>query len=530
MGYDLSAALRRPTGVWHEGKRHLGLWYLMLDGVAATVYFNMTSAFLVAYALALGGGAFYIGLLSAVPAIFWTLSLLPAAVLAQKFALMRKHQIVVAATASRLVWVFILLVPVLFAADALATLLVLVTLATAVGAFSNPSFASLVGDLVPDNMRGRYFGRRTIWSTLFGLGASLAAGLTLDIFGYKNLEGFAIVFAAGIGAGLLSSFFLARIPSPPIRVEKDLNFRKAFGDALDNRSFRKSLLLLGFWQFGVMFASPFFNVQLLEYLRADYIWISILAVIGGLAAVLTQKMWGLFSDAYGHRIIIVIGTLGITFVPFLWLFPQPETLWLVAPIEIFTAFFWAGFTLAHYNYMLEVSPPSERATFSALFSAVLGLAGIVGPIAGGLAIDYFGAGNALFGFTDVKANFLIATVLRGIAGISLLLFLSEVTARRERVQPGYVMAQMLRYGIQGGIKEAHHAAGVVKDGVRRVEASVAHAGVKAGLETKKARLELGDMASRAAHKTDVQAEKIVEGAEQANEPFDAKTESQGGKE
>jgi MFS family permease len=496
--------------VWHEGKRKLGMHLFVLDGVAASAMFSLTSAFLVAYALALGADSLYIGLLSSVPNIFWTAALIPAAVFAQKHMEKRKWIVVASATASRLLWLPILLLPVYFLTGALPYLLLLVTLSTLVGAFATPAWASLTGDLVPDAMRGRYFSKRTIATVISGLAASLAGGWMLDYYGRENPFGFVVVFGMGLLIGLLSSFFYSRIPEPPVKAAKHVDFSEAARQALSNKRFRKFLLLFFFWQFAVMFAAPFFNVQLLKVMGADYIWISILAVFGGAAGVLVQRAWGIFSDTYGHRVITIISAFGIILVPLLWI-PVRDPLFLI-PIEIYGGIVWAGFTLAHYNYMLEVSPSQSRPVFAALFSIAFGLAGIIAPVLGGLTADYF-ATASFYGLTHIQPVFLISSALRLVAAIMFAAFLAEVVEKRERVAPSYVFGQLLRYGLLGSVMKVHTAEGAVV----RAEKSFAKVLRKAGSEVRKEAHALEAALERTSQQADRKSEKIIEGTDELEE-------------
>jgi hypothetical protein len=115
------------------------------------------------------------------------------------------------------------------------------------------------------------------------------------------------------------------------------------------------------------------------------------------------------------------------------------------------------------------------------------------------------------GFAGIRANFLISAVLRTIAAVAFLFFLSEVVDRREHVPPSYVFSEMLRYGVRGGIKDIYHAAGVVKRTAKRAEDGVSNTTDKATLTSKKIMLEFNDVVARIGHRTDVMASRIIEG-------------------
>lgn len=489
---------------WNEAKRRIGLRLFIFDGMAASAAHSLTSGFLVAYALALGADSLYIGVLNSLPSVFWTAALIPAALFAQKYVERRKWIVVVSETAARALWLPILLLPLYFTSGSLSYLLVLVVLSTLTGAFATPAWASLSGDLVPDTIRGRYFSRRNIATAAAGLGAWLAGGILLNGFGRGNLLGFVVVFAIGLFLSFLSLLFYARIPQPPAEA-KEIDFLEAARQAIANRRFRKFLLLFFFWQFAVMFAAPFFNVHLLEFLQADYIWISILAVASGLAGIAVQRAWGLFSDYYGHRVIVIISAIGIILVPLLWI-PVKDPALLI-PVEIYSGIVWAGFTLANYNYMLELSPSRSRAVFAALFSLAFGLAGIIAPTLGGLTAKHF-AGEGFFGLRNIEPVFLFSSALRLVAAALFVLYLPELIEKRERVHPGYVFAHLLRYGLQGSIMKVHTAGGVLVQAEKVLEKALR----KAGKSIKRSAKAIDDLVENVSLQADRKSEKIVEGS------------------
>jgi MFS family permease len=476
--------------------------------MAAATQYSMMSAFLSAFALALGADSLYIGLLSAVPVALWTIALLPSALLCQKNMVKRKWIVVASATAARLMWIPIILIALWFAASSLALgmLLVFVTLATLVGAVSTPAWASIAGDLVPESSRGRYFSKRTVATTAAGLTASLAAGWILDIFGKNDTFGFAVIFTIGLGFGLLSSLLFSRIPSPPIMPSKDFH-GAAIRDVWRDARFRTFLILFGIWQFGIMFSAPFLNIYILKTLAADYIWISIVIVAGGVAGILVQRGWGVFSDRYGHRVMMIIAAFGT--VPSILLWIPATSAWMLVPIEIFSGMIWAGITIAHYNYMLEISPSRARPVFAAMFNVVLGIAGIFGPIAAGLTAQHF-ATQTFLGLSEYRVVFLISGIIRLVGAILFLKFLAEVVEKRERVKPGYVFGEMLKYGVQGGIFKAHHAAGGFVSDASTVEQGLKGAAKLMGKDIAVAAHAIGGVVERAAVEADKKGDRISE--------------------
>ena len=71
----------------------------------------------------------------------------------------------------------------------------------------------LMGALVPENVRGRFFAQRTRLSSIASFTALLFAGLILQLFAFLDytLYGFLLIFAIGILARTYSCYQLSRL-------------------------------------------------------------------------------------------------------------------------------------------------------------------------------------------------------------------------------------------------------------------------------------------------------------------------------
>ncbi len=94
----------------------------------------------------------------------------------------RKRLILAGASLQALVWLPLLLLPLLYPKQAILLLVVCATLYHASGNFAVPLWISLMGDLVPERKRGRYFGRRTRLATMTAFVALVIGGIVLQVF------------------------------------------------------------------------------------------------------------------------------------------------------------------------------------------------------------------------------------------------------------------------------------------------------------------------------------------------------------
>ncbi|MBE3599675.1 MAG: MFS transporter [Limnochordaceae bacterium] len=107
-----------------------------------------------------------------------------------------------------------------------------------------------------------------------------------------------------------------------------------------------------------------------------------------LMTVLGQRYWGRLCDTTGQRPVMVWSGLWAALLPLWWaIIPSPE--WVVA-INVVGGFGWAGFNLAAFNLLLEVTPDNRRPSYVAVFNLGVGIASSVAPILGAWVAEAIG--------------------------------------------------------------------------------------------------------------------------------------------
>src|SRR5690606_8714231 len=96
--------------------------------------------------------------------------------------------------------------------------------------------------------------------------------------------------------------------------------------------------------------------------------------------ILGQRYWGSLTDRVGSRNVLVASGIVAALIPGLWFIAvRPEDiLW----INLASGLGWAGFNLAAFNLLLEVTPNANRTTYVAGYNALIGLAHFAGPVLG----------------------------------------------------------------------------------------------------------------------------------------------------
>ena len=282
-------------------------------------------------------------------------------------------------------------------------LIVLATLYHTTGNVVQPHWRALMGCLVPERWRGRFFAARTRNSMITAFLVFIAGGLFLNSVNAEESAriGFTALFLIAAGGRLVSVFLLHRMhdPAPRIAASEERAYRRTFsaiGHAFLDPTFRNFTLFMAGLQGTVAIAAPFFSVYMLRDLQYNYIEFTANLAASILAQFLTLSAWGRISDQFGNRIIMVVTSLMIPTLPLFWLLS--DNFWYLLAVQAFSGVAWGGFSLSSGNYLYDLRPHhSHLATYSALQSTLIAAAVFGGALSGGYLADVLPNSFRLFG-------------------------------------------------------------------------------------------------------------------------------------
>ena len=439
------AALTR-TKIMH------GLWLSVGAGALGSAFFQLTiGVIFVGFALALGASNLQIGFLTSTMAL-GSMAQLFASYLIQRTG-RRRLLFMTSFLISRLLWVPIILTPFLipqaharWRIPAVLTILVVSNLLHALG--SN-AWLSWMGDLIPGDIRGRFFGTRQAVTTATGMATGLLAAKYMDWWeqsvangSREHFLGFATLFGAAVGLGILDILIFRFIPHP--RVHRDLErsgFRQLLGRVYRNRNFRRLVLLFAWWNLATGIAIPFFNVYFREDLRLAYTTITWFGVISGVVYIGMSYLWGRVVHLVGSKFILAVSFLLAALGPMMYIFTTPERVWPVLLAFVIGSMGWAAVFMLSMNLSIALSPREERSVYLACFAAVTGTVTACAYALGGQVAEWLRPISfSLFGFR--VAHLQVLFVLTGMLRLSCLLpllFIVDV----ERPAEGYVVLRAL---------------------------------------------------------------------------------------
>ncbi len=347
----------------------------------------------------------------------------------------KKSLCVISATISRSLWFLIILLPLkIFGFGIPLDLRIwvvvgVIALSSIFASLAGVAWTSWMSELVPEKIRGAYFGKRNTITSFFGMLFIVSGGkfisLWADAYGEDNPYGFIILFALGLTAGLISLFFLRKIPpagESPIKSTQENFPISKFLIPLKNNNFRRVLVFALVWIFAINFAGPFYGVYMLRELNADFSFITLFGTAATIATIITMKIWGGITDKLGSKPVIIVSTIMLSLIPFLWIASTQEYFYpLLVVAHISSGIFMAGAGLSQFNILLKLTPVKGKSVFLALFAAITGLSGALAPVIGGKVFNYLQPYSlTVAGFTISGFHF-VFLISSGLILISALL-------------------------------------------------------------------------------------------------------------
>jgi MFS family permease len=411
---------------------------LILDGVLSQVMGALVGgAFLIGFALALGANNFQIGLLASLPPL-GQLMQIPAVFLIRKVG-KRKPVALVFAALSRLVWFGIAAVPLILIGGPgmFAAVALLVLLASSLGTVGGIAWVSWMRDLIPQEVMGRFFSRRMMFTNSVALVASVAAGYLVDQMSRGEgvpPEGYSLLFVAGAALGLVGVLVLSRVPEPPATQQVEGNLMdtlKSLGEPLRDRNFRSLMTFSLAWTFVITFAAPFFIVYMLNRIGLPLFQVIIISAVGQIANVLFIQFWGAMADRFSNKsvlgaagLILVIAILGWTFttLPERYFFTVP----LLFILHIAMGLAMGGIALASGNISMKLSPLGRAETYLAVLGMVNAVAAFISPLIAGILAAFFATKELALTFSWSDAGVLVAIPTINLRGLDFLFLITFI--------------------------------------------------------------------------------------------------------
>ncbi len=393
----------------HEDRRNLTRYWF--DGLFSAASDTIPLNYLTLYLLALGATGAQVGMFTALTSLAAAVCLLPGALLVERHGHRKDITVWFGGGVARFALLVMVLLPFGFTGQALIWAVILWSvIRSAAGNLAFPAWMSMTGDIVPVEGRGRYFGSRNFAMNVAGMIMTYLVGEFITLVG--SPAGYQLSVLLAFGVGMVSTYCFSRIKDQqagqPVYSSMRVSLPEMWKDLRAAPVFLGFCLAAALWNFFVNVAGPFFNVYMAENLKFTAAMIGLTAVSTNLSKLLIQRKLGELSDRWGAGRVQLVSMFLIPMLPLAWVFITQ--LWQVVVLNIIGGVFWGAFEVASFNFLLVLTPESQRARYAAIYQIVVTVA-----LAGGAAIG--SSIILLWGYTGI---FLVSAFGRISAGLIFL--------------------------------------------------------------------------------------------------------------
>jgi HEAT repeat protein len=312
---------------------------------------------------------------------------------------------------------------------------------------------SWMADLVPENIRATFFGRRA--TIIRAVNLMWFFGVTFALDHIKVISIFyvyAAVFAVGGLAGIVDIVMHGSIPEPRRQADAPRIGWREFTEPLRNRNFLGFSLAIGAWSFSTSVLGPF----VAPYITADksqggigapMTWLGINAAIIQVTMVATGTAWGIVMDRFGRKPAVLLGALhplptwiGCFFMtgsnyPFI-LVSTGIVAGLLGPA------FWDG----SGQLMLTLTPHRNRNAYLSWHMAMVGVIAAGGSFLGGILGDLLGGFHYELWEGFLIGGFHVVALVSFVLSAASVLVLMRIREGSER-PVGFVVTRLFTPGI-----------------------------------------------------------------------------------
>ncbi|HTO22200.1 MAG TPA: MFS transporter [Spirochaetia bacterium] len=306
-----------------------------------------------------------------------------------------------------------------------------------------PGWWRWMADLVPDDIRASFFGRRSAVLNGVTMVFFLLATIALDLF--KDAGVFTVygaLFAVGALGGVLEAVLYIFVPEPrpaPAPAARDAAAPTAFAwaDVLEpvrNPNFIRFSFSIAIWLFSVNtlgpFVAPFITSP--RGIGAPNIWLGIMMVITQASYVLTAQAWGMLMDRLGRKPVVLLGSL----YPLSWLlyfFIGPSNFVWILPVTAlaqgvmsFPILDGAG------QLMLTLTPQKNRTAYVAWYIVIAGVVPAFGALLGGGLEDALRGVHIRLSDGMLVGGFQVVVLLCFVLSVASAFILSRIREGKEK--------------------------------------------------------------------------------------------------
>jgi MFS family permease len=372
------------------GQTERNIWYLYVEVFWAGAL-GAAAAFNSAFAVRLGASNTMIGWLASIPSLLAVFLLIPAARFLESKA-NRAPWVWSSLLIARIGYGLIAVLPWLIVsgrAEAMVWLLIAISVpSTLFSAGFNP----LLADVVPERDRARVFANRNIIASTLAAVLTFAAGRWLEFANHTRWAAFPmnyqVVYMFGFAGSMLSMVYLFKIRVPESTVvhhpSKVRTARVSLAQLKvmlrENRDFVRIIANTLVFDMGAWLVGPLYIIFFVRQLGASDGWIGLNSTLANVGVVIGYAVWRRWIRKLGYgRTLLISLPLAASYAFLVSLFPN---LTLILAWGVLISLINPGVNLSHFNILLKLCPDERRASYMAIFAAMMNVGAFVGPMVG----------------------------------------------------------------------------------------------------------------------------------------------------
>jgi len=385
-------------------KKEDSVKYSIKDGLFVSIKVGLTDSYVMPFAIALNASNWMLSVLSSVPSLFASfMQLFSQGSL--KYFKTRRNLIVWTAFVQAFMWLPLLLIPLIAGNNnslEFLLLIIFVTLEATIGTFQGPIYNSILGDLIDENKRGEFFGKRNRMVNVMGFVSTMLAGLILSFFrgmdkngtAHYVFFGFGILFFFAFVSRLTSSYYKSKMYDPPYEVPKNKVKFTTFLKNMTHNNYGIFVMYVFMFRLVASISAPFFALYLLKDMQMPYIYYTMIIGVAIVASFITMGLWGKLIDKRGSKFVLTISGFLIPLSPLLLIFgiyihdPTTRLIYLLCE-ESFSGAAWAAFNLSTSSFLFDATAKDERVRYISYYNFLIGIAVFLGAVLGGVLIKVY---------------------------------------------------------------------------------------------------------------------------------------------
>ncbi|MGC8728543.1 MAG: MFS transporter [Elusimicrobiales bacterium] len=370
-----------------KGKVRNSINYSIKDGICWSVMVGFVEPYIVPFALTLGANNIMIGLIRSLPSLISSFSQIISQTLVYIYRSCKK--IVYYSVFIQALSVFFVSFTVLDPTGySVYIFLILIIIYTFSGSLATAPWFTLMGEYLPPDKRGRFFGFRTqIIGLFYFISSFLASYLLKENPNNKML--FLYIFLLASFFRFCSAYYITKMYEPEklFHIPKEKSDVKIFLNFSIEPKIKKIYLSIFILLFSTYIAAPYFSVYVLKELKFDYIRYMFVVSFGLVLTWLTAPFWGRMNDKIGSVKTLKYAFIFIPFISLMWMLTK--NFYLLLTVEIFSGIVWGAFGLVYNTFVYEYVKPQDRTKYTSYLIFFMSIAQFLGSITGGIIYDKF---------------------------------------------------------------------------------------------------------------------------------------------